>query len=95
MRESSINEAHVSGFSDLVVRGMVEFIYRDKTAIIMDFAVEWLNVAEMYKLDKLKADAAAVIGANLTIENSAIIFDAAILYNLPSLKAKVNQFIKE
>jgi len=92
--ESKENEVDLSVFPEAVVQGFLEFIYTDRTEILLEHSEEWLRIADMYKLDGLKTDAGAAIGKTLTAENVLEIFRLVHVYSVEDLKPKLNDFMK-
>jgi len=95
MTECKENRVEISDFSAPVVKGMLEYIYTDKTVILPEFGEEWLRIADMYELIGLKMRAETTIGENLAVDNAVEVFHWSILYKTPTLKGMVIQFIKE
>jgi len=95
LSESRDNRVDLSVFSPTLVKGMLEYIYTDKTDLTDADPGEWLRIADMYELAGLKSDAACVISESLSVQNAAEAFQLSSLYNLEVLKTTVIEFIKQ
>jgi len=96
LAEGKQNAIDFSVFSEPVVAGFLGWIYTDKTPPIqVEYAEEWLKIADMYQLEGLKADAGLEIGNKLTVENAVPTFHMAYLYNAKILQELVTKFIKK
>jgi len=93
MIESKENRVEIKDFPGPIVRGMLEYIYSNYTEISPDDALEYLRIGDMYHLEGLKEDAIQCILGSLTEINAVKAFRASILYNLPTLKRKVAEFV--
>jgi len=88
------NQVRIEGFSEPVVRGMLEFIYTDSTKISLEYAEEWLRIADMYELKKLKTLVESVLIANLDVKNAIDAFRWSVLYKTTKLRTLAATFIK-
>jgi len=94
LSETKQSSLDLSSFSESVVKGLLEFIYTDKTVTDPQYAEEWLRISDMYNLDDLKFDAGCDIGQKLDSENVVEYFRMAHLYRAKYLLGTTTRFMK-
>ena len=92
MMESKTNRVEIVDFSETAVRGMLQFLYTDKTTISLEFGAEWFQILDKYLLHTDEAERA--FGANIKEKTVLDFYNFAHVNNFTVLKAMAVQFIK-
>lgn len=94
MSEKERNTVEMSDFEEVVVKGMLEYLYTGGTGAINHRAPDLLRIAEKYDLPGLKEDCEDVICCQITVDNAAETLNFACTHNAKLLKQYVLDFIK-
>lgn len=93
MKEMDSNRVEIMDFDDVIVGGMLEYIYKGQVDILSERAPDLLQIAEKYELQGLKEICEFTIAKHLTVENAAEVLVIAHIHNAALLKATVIDFI--
>ncbi|ODM87775.1 Protein roadkill [Orchesella cincta] len=83
----------ISDFDDVVVKGMLEYLYTGKTDCMDERAPELLQIAEKYDLADLKEDCGYALAESLNKDNAPMIWLLANTHNVPFLIQRTQDFI--
>jgi len=95
MVEAKNNTVQMSTFSEVIVKGFVEFLYTGYTEISKDLALEFLGIAHMYQVEGLSDLAERIAAVNLTVDTAIHTYEMSLLYQATLLIGKSVQFIKK
>ncbi|ODM87114.1 Speckle-type POZ protein [Orchesella cincta] len=93
MIENETNTLVISDFDDVVVKGMLEYLYTGTTYCMAERAPELLQIAEKYNLEGLKENCEYAMAESLSHENAGMFLVLAHTHNAPHLKQRTVGFI--
>jgi len=94
-QEAQTGRVDITDFGNIVVRGMLEYIYTGTTTIEENPAEFFLAISDKYGLDGLKESTENQCKSLISLENALYFYDAAIQYKAGTLEVHVVDFIKE
>ena len=93
MRESEQREIVLPDVRYEIFLRLMEYLYTDQVDIPLDMAMELLQAADQFGVDRLKKMCESKMLASITVDNAASIFHAADTHNAKSLREKCLNFI--
>eukprot|EP00638_Chattonella_subsalsa_P015437 CAMPEP_0117818270 /NCGR_PEP_ID=MMETSP0949-20121206/1148_1 /TAXON_ID=44440 /ORGANISM="Chattonella subsalsa, Strain CCMP2191" /LENGTH=452 /DNA_ID=CAMNT_0005656753 /DNA_START=128 /DNA_END=1486 /DNA_ORIENTATION=+ len=93
MKESREREITLQDVRYPIFLALLEYLYTDEVNVSLDIAMELLQAADQFGVERLKKMCESKMLASISIENAASIFHAADLHNAKSLREKCLNFI--
>jgi len=93
MKESREREIVLRDVRRPIFLALLEYLYTDDVQVDLDVAMELLQAADQFGVDRLKKICESKMLASITVDNAASVFHAADLHNARSLREKCLTFI--
>eukprot|EP00795_Rhopilema_esculentum_P016567 gene16567-7990_t len=88
-----ISEIEISNFSLIVFKAFLKFLYTEEVDLPIHEAIGLLDLANLYCEEKLKQKCESLILQSISVENAAMLMEAAIKYNAKNLEDFCFHFI--
>jgi len=92
-QESQKSEIEISDFTYTIFKAFLQFLYTDEIDLPPEDTIGLLALANLYCEETLKIRCENLIKHNISVENSAVILEAALKYNAKGLEGFCFQFI--